>query len=195
MLPGSSTNDEVTEYSGRGVGLDVVRSNIEQLGGSAMVESEKGAGTRFTIKIPLTLAIVDGMELLVGSTIFTVPITSIRQSFKINDETQILHDTNGSEMIMLRGECYPLLRLNHFFNIKNGVVDLSEGIAVLIQSGSKSAVIFADELLGEQQVVVKPFPYYLNRFQIKSYGLAGCTILGDGSISLILDSANLINRF
>lgn len=195
MIPGFSTNDEVTEYSGRGVGMDVVRSNIEQLGGSVMVESEQGVGTRFTIKIPLTLAIVDGMELSVGATIFTVPITSIRQSFKINEETKVIHDTNGAEMIMLRGECYPIIRLHRFFNIANAVEDLREGIAVLIQSGSKSAVIFADELLGEQQVVVKPFPFYLNRFQIKSYGLAGCTILGDGSISLILDSANLINRF
>lgn len=195
MLPGFSTNEQVTEYSGRGVGMDVVKSNIEQLGGSVIVESELGVGTRFTIKIPLTLAIVDGMELSVGSTIFTVPTTSIKQSFKINDETKLIHDTNGAEMIMLRGECYPILRLHRFFNISNAVEDLREGIAVLIQSGNKSAVIFADELLGEQQVVVKPFPYYLNRFQIKSYGLAGCTILGDGSISLILDSANLINRF
>jgi len=195
MLPGFSTNDEVTEYSGRGVGLDVVCRNVEQVGGTVLVESEKGVGTTFIIKIPLTLAIVDGMEVSVGSTIFTIPITSIKQSFKITDETQVIHDTNGSEMIMLRGECYPILRLHRIFNIEDAVEDLNEGIAVLIYSSSRYVVVFVDALIGEQQVVVKPFPYYLNRFHIKSYGLAGCTILGGGSISLILDSANLINRY
>jgi len=195
MLPGFSTNDEVTEYSGRGVGLDVVCRNIEQVGGTVLVESEKGIGTTFIIKIPLTLAIVDGMEVSVGSTIFTIPITSIKQSFKITDETKVIHDTNGSEMIMLRGECYPILRLHRIFNLEEAIEDLYEGIAILIYSGNRYAVVFVDDLIGEQQVVVKPFPYYLSRYHIKSYGLAGCTILGDGSISLILDSANLINRF
>jgi two-component system chemotaxis sensor kinase CheA len=195
MIPGFSTNDEVTEYSGRGVGLDVVSRNIEQVGGTVMVESEKGAGTTFIIKIPLTLAIVDGMEISVGSTIFTIPITSIKQSFKISEETKIIHDTDGAEMIMVRGECYPILRLHRIFNIAGAIEDFAEGIAILIHSGSRYAVVFVDDLIGEQQVVVKPFPYYLNRYHIKSYGLAGCTILGDGSISLILDSANLINRF
>ena len=88
-----------------------------------------------------------------------------------------------------------LLCVNDFYNIPNAVDQLQDGIALLIRSGDKSIVIFADELLGEQQVVVKPFPLYLNKFQIKSYGLSGCAILGDGSISLILDAANLINRF
>jgi two-component system chemotaxis sensor kinase CheA len=135
------------------------------------------------------------MEVSVGDTIFTIPITSIKQSFKISNETKIIHDTDGAEMIMVRGECYPVLRLNRIFNIPDSIDDLYEGIAILIHSGNRYAVVYADELLGEQQVVVKPFPYYLSRYHIKSYGLAGCTILGDGSISLILDSANLINRF
>lgn len=195
MAPGFSTNEEVTEFSGRGVGMDVVRQNIEQVGGNILVESEKGVGTTFTIKIPLTLAIIDGMEFSVGETIFTIPITSIKQTFKITEETKIIKDTDGAEMVMVREECYPIIRLNSLFNITDAMDDLYEGIAILIFSGNRYAVIFADDLLGEQQVVVKPFPFYLNRYQIKSYGLAGCTILGDGSISLILDAANLLNRF
>ncbi|MGI6039820.1 MAG: ATP-binding protein [Eubacteriales bacterium] len=195
MMPGFSTNDEVNEFSGRGVGMDVVVRSIEKLNGSVMVESKKGEGTKFTIKIPLTLAIVDGMGLSVGQTTFIVPITSITNTFRIDDETEFLYDTDGKEMIMHRNECYPIVRLYDFYNIPNAVDQLQDGIALLIRSGDKSIVIFADELLGEQQVVVKPFPLYLNKFQIKSYGLSGCAILGDGSISLILDAANLINRF
>ena len=194
-MPGFSTNDEVNEFSGRGVGMDVVVRSIEKLNGSVMVESKKGEGTKFTIKIPLTLAIVDGMGLSVGQTTFIVPITSITNTFRIDDETELLYDTDGKEMIMHRNECYPIVRLYDFYNIPNAVDQLQDGIALLIRSGDKSIVIFADELLGEQQVVVKPFPLYLNKFQIKSYGLSGCAILGDGSISLILDAANLINRF
>ena len=118
MLPGFSTNTEVTEYSGRGVGMDVVRKNVEKVGGSISIASVKGQGTTFTIKIPLTLAIVDGMNISVGDTIFTLPITSIKQSFKVTDSQQILHNTNGLEMIMLRGECLPVFRLHQIFGIE-----------------------------------------------------------------------------
>ena len=111
MLPGFSTNTEVTEYSGRGVGMDVVRKNIEKVGGTISIDSKAGQGTTFTIKIPLTLAIMDGMELAVGNSVFTMPITSIKQSFKFSKEQQLVQDTDGSEMIMLRGECFPLIRV------------------------------------------------------------------------------------
>lgn len=192
MLAGFSTNQEVTEFSGRGVGMDVVRKNLEKLGGTISIDSEKGVGTTFTIKIPLTLAIVDGMELAVGPTIFTLPIMSIQQSFKISDDSQVLINTDGTEMIMLRGECFPLIRLHRIFNFETEITDLKEGIVILIESGRDVACIFADELLGEQQVVVKPFPTFLNKYNIKHMGLSGCTILGDGSISLILDANNLL---
>lgn len=195
MLPGFSTNDVVTEYSGRGVGMDVVRKNIEKVGGVISVDSQKDVGTVFTIKIPLTLAIVDGMEISVGNTIFTLPITSITQSFKIFDEEQIIHNTDGAEMIMLRGECYPILRLHERFGIPTDVTNITDGIVIQIENDSKVACIFADELLGEQQVVVKPFPVFLNRYNIKGNGLSGCTILGDGSISLILDANSLLNPY
>ena len=194
MLPGFSTNTEVTEYSGRGVGMDVVRKNIEKVGGTISIDSKAGQGTPVTLKIPLTLAIMDGMELAVGGSVFTMPITSIKQSFKFSRDQQLVRDTDGSEMIMLRGECFPLIRLHEIFQIPTEVTELSEGIVMQIENGDQIACIFADELLGEQQVVVKPFPAFLNQYSIKQLGLSGCSILGDGSISLILDANSLLNR-
>lgn len=193
MLPGFSTNKEVTEFSGRGVGMDVVRKNVEKVGGTLSIDSERDKGTTFIIKIPLTLAIVDGMELEVGSTIYTLPIASITQSFKIYDSSQILHNTDGTEMIMLRGECFPLIRLHRLFDAETQITELGDGIVILIENGTSAACLFADRLLGEQQVVVKPFPSFLNKYAVKKIGLSGCTILGDGSISLILDANALLS--
>lgn len=195
MLPGFSTTEEVTEYSGRGVGMDVVRKNIEKVGGTISVESVRNVGTTFTIKIPLTLAIVDGMEISIGGTIFTLPITSIKQSFKIFNASEVIHNTDGSEMFMVRGECLPIIRLHQMFSIPTQTTDLTEGIVIQIENNVKSACIFADELIGEQQVVVKPFPSFLSRYDITHNGLSGCTILGDGSISLILDANGILNVF
>ena len=193
LLPGFSTNENVTEFSGRGVGMDVVRKNIEQVGGTINISSERGKGTTFTIKIPLTLAIVDGMNIAVGKTIFTLPITAIRQSFKISDPNQIIHNTDGSEMIVLRGECYPVVRLRDVYDIEEGTSDLLEGILIQVDSGDTGYCIFADELIGEYQVVVKPYPIFLNKYDLKNRGLSGCSVLGDGSISLILDVNTLKN--
>ncbi len=195
MMPGFSTNEVVTEYSGRGVGMDVVRQNIEKVNGSISVESQKGSGTTFTIKIPLTLAIVDGMEVAVSDGIYIIPITSIRQTFKLGDGIQVLKDTEGSEMVMLRGTCFPIIRLHRIYDAENAKTDLKDGIFILIENDRKAACLFVDELLGEQQVVVKPFPAFLSKYSIKGNGLAGCTIMGDGSISLILDANNLLNNF
>ena len=194
MLPGFSTNKEVTEYSGRGVGMDVVRKNIEKVGGSITIHSEFGKGTTFTIKIPLTLAIVDGMNLAVGNTVFTLPITSIKQSFKPTGPEQIIHNANGTEMIMVRGECLPILRLHKMYQIDAKHSDIMNGILIQVENSSSSACIFADELLGEYQVVVKPFPTFFNKYDLKSQGLSGCSILGDGTVSLILDANALINN-
>jgi two-component system chemotaxis sensor kinase CheA len=195
MLPGFSTNDKVTEYSGRGVGMDVVKKNLEKVGGAVLVESKLNVGTDFIIKIPLTLAIVDGMEIQSGDTVFTLPITSIKESFKLSSNNQLIQDTNGHEMIMVRGECYSLIRLHRIYDIPGAKTELSEGIMVLIENDLKAACLFADELIGEQQVVVKPFPIFLNKYNVKEDGLAGCTILGDGSISLILDANNLLLKY
>lgn len=192
MLPGFSTNKEVTEYSGRGVGMDVVRKNVENVGGTISIDSKVGEGTTFTIKIPLTLAIVDGMEIAMGGSIYTLPITSIKQSFKVTQD-QVIYDTDGTEMIMLRGECFPLIRLHKLFNANTDVTNLEDGIVIQIESGDNVACIFADELLGQQQVVVKPFPNFIGKYELKKLGLSGCTILGDGSISLILDANSMLN--
>ena len=191
LLPGFSTNETVTEFSGRGVGMDVVKANVEKCNGTIIVDSKKGIGTTFIIKIPLTLAIIDGMEICVGDIVFTVPISTIRESFKVEPE-QILRDTDGNEMIMLRGICYPILRMHEKFGIETKVTDLMEGILLLVETDNKKMCIFADKLIGEQQVVVKPFPKYLSRYNIKGEGLSGCTIMGDGSISLIIDTNTLI---
>lgn len=193
LLPGFSTNADVTELSGRGVGMDVVKKNLDQVGGTISIKSAKGSGTTFTIKIPLTLAIVDGMNIAVGKTVFTLPITGIRQSFRIVDDSQVIYDTDGTEMILLRGECYPIVRLKKLFDIESGREDLKDGIVIQVDSSHSGYCLFADELLGEYQVVVKPFPVFLQKYNLKNQGLSGCSVLGDGSISLILDVNTLRN--
>ncbi|MBQ6935522.1 MAG: chemotaxis protein CheA [Clostridia bacterium] len=192
MAAGFSTNTTVTEFSGRGVGMDVVRKNIEQINGSISINSVKDQGTTFTIKIPLTIAIVDGMNIGLGNNVFTLPITSIKQLFRLTDESSIVKNTNGAEMIMIRGECYPIYRLHKVFGIGDSEKPFTEGLLIHVESGNGNACFFADELLGEYQVVVKPFPVLFNHYGLKKMGLSGCSILGDGSISLIIDAATLI---
>lgn len=194
MLPGFSTKEQVTEFSGRGVGMDVVRKNIEKIGGTISVESKLNVGTTFTIKIPLTLVIVEGMEVSVGNTIFILPIASINQTFRL-EKDQVIENTDHSEMIMLRGECLPIIRVHRLYDMPANTVDLEKGILIQIENGEKSACLFVDELIGEQQVVVKSFPAYFNSYNIKGCGVSGCTILGDGSISLVLDANNIIKCY
>ena len=193
LLPGFSTNTVVTEYSGRGVGMDVVKKNIEKSGGSLFVESKRYVGSSFIIKIPLTLAIIAGMEVRVGDVIFTVPTSAIKQSFKISN-SQIIYDTQGNEMVMLRGECYPILKLYQKYSLETETTDFEQGILIQVEADGKKVCLFADKLIGEQQVVVKPFPSYLSRYNLKAEGLSGCSIMGDGSISLIIDVNNIIDK-
>jgi two-component system chemotaxis sensor kinase CheA len=171
--------------------MDVVRQNIEKIGGSVSVDSKFGYGSVFTIKIPLSLSIVDGMEISVGDSIFTIPINSIKESFKIRPN-QLVKDTGGKEMIMIRGECYPLIRLYDFYGLDAKFTDLSDGIVILVEADGRCACLFADELIGEQQVVTKPWAKLLNNFNVKENGMAGCSILGDGSITIILDIGSII---
>lgn len=191
LLPGFSTNDNVTEFSGRGVGMDVVAKNIESIGGSISIDSIKNKGTQITLKIPLTLAIIDGMNLQVGKSTFTIPTISIQESFRPTDE-KVVADPDGNEMIMVRGQCYPILRLHKFFNIQTNITDLSDGIITMVSQDGKTTCIFSDNLLGQQQVVVKSLPEYIKRYK-KINGISGCTLLGDGSISLILDINSLVH--
>ncbi|QEY35868.1 chemotaxis protein CheA [Caproiciproducens galactitolivorans] len=193
LMPGFSTNEVVTEYSGRGVGMDVVKKNVEKVGGDVSIESVFGKGTKILFKIPLTLAIVNGMKISVGETVFTIPINNIRQSFKV-DQSAIHYDTDMNEIIMVRNQYYPVVRLHKVFGIETDITDISSGIVILVETHEKAFCIFADALLGEQQVVVKSLPLYLNKYNVKETGITGCAILGDGSISLILDVLNLYNN-
>ncbi len=190
MVPGFSTNETVTEFSGRGVGMDVVKKNVESVGGTISITSEFGKGSCTTLKIPLTMAIVDGMEVSVGKSMFTIPIANIRQSFKAQKEDVIL-DASGNEIIKCMNEFYPIIRVHNLYNIEAKTTNIEEGILIWVETNDKSYCLFVDELLGEQQVVVKPLPTFLSNFNIKDYGISGCTILGDGNISIILDVQNL----
>lgn len=186
FLPGFSTNENVTEYSGRGVGMDVVSKNIEKINGSVSVESKPGEGTAFILRIPLTLAIIDGMNVRVGKSTYTIPTISIRQCFRPGDR-DVFQDTEGNELIMIRGQCYPIIRLHRIFNVHTEIIRMHEGIIVMVESGNRIICVFADELMGEQQVVVKALPSYIRKVR----GIAGCTLLGNGDISLILDITQL----
>lgn len=187
LLPGFSTNETVTEYSGRGVGMDVVCKNIEKIRGSVSINSVEGKGTIIVIKIPLTLAIIDGMLIQVGDTSYTIPTISIKKSFKLMEKDLIV-DPDGNEMIMVRGECYPLISLYKVFNEQTKVKNVFEGIIIMVENGGKSICLLADKLIGQQQVVIKALPKYIKRTKV----IAGCTLLGNGSISLILDISALI---
>ncbi len=190
MAPGFSTNEQVTEYSGRGVGMDVVKKNIEKIAGTVTITSELGKGMCTTMRIPLTMSIVDGMEVSVGKSIFTIPISNIQQSFKIMPE-EIIYDAQGQEIVKRMDNFYPIIRVHRLYNIDTEITNLEDGIIIWVGEGDKSYCLFVDELIGEQQVVVKPLPSYLNSYNIKQSGIAGCTILGDGNISIILDITTL----
>ena len=190
FMPGFSTKEKVTEFSGRGVGMDVVMQNISAIGGSVSIESEPGKGMHVLLKIPLTIAILDGMNVCVGNTRLTVPISAICESFKPRAE-DILRDTEGNEMIMVRGECYAVLRLHRQWGIEPQVTNLPDGILMMVEQDGKKRCVFVDKLVGRQQVVVKALPTYLKKTPL-SRCLSGLTLLGDGSISLILDAGWLV---
>jgi len=191
FAPGFSTKEKVTEFSGRGVGMDVVVSNIKALGGQVVVDSTPGMGSVTTIHIPLTLAIIDGMSVTVGGSSFTIPITSISRSFR-PEPGQIFSDPDGNEMIMVQGSCCPVVRLHEMYGIADAVADPLQGIVLLLEAGSHTFGVLADRLLGVQEIVVKPVPKYISRL-MDTTEISGCTLLGDGSISLILDPQKLHN--
>ena len=188
FLPGFSTNENVTEFSGRGVGMDVVIKDIEKIRGTVTVDSIEGKETTTSIKIPLTLAIIDGMTIKVGKSAFTIPVTSIRQSFIIK-KTDIIKDLDNKEMILIRGKGYSILRLHELYNIKTDVVNIEDGIVIMVEDQGKTKCIFADALIGEQQVVIKALPDYIKKVN----GVSGCSLLGDATISLILDISEIVN--
>ena len=189
FLPGFSTNEAVTAYSGRGVGMDVVKSNLVLVGGTVLVDSTVGEGTTFTLKIPLTLAIIDGMSVSVAGALYTIPIVSIIKSFKAMPEN-LFTDPSGNEMITNRGEVYNIVRLHEFFNIDGAITDVTEGTLVMLENGDQTLCLLVDFLIGQQQAVLKPMPKYFK----KVHGLGGCTLLGNGDISLIIDVPGLFDK-
>lgn len=193
FTPGFSTKKEVTEFSGRGVGMDVAMKNIEKIGGTLSVNSEPGKGMTVQIRIPLTLAIIDGMQVSVGDTSYIIPLLNIKESFKPH-KGDVFSDPAGNEMIYIREKCYPVIRLYERFGIDTNVKNFEDGILVTVEAQSATYCLFVDDLVGEHQTVVKPMPVYIANILGEMKSIAGCTILGDGSISLILDVNGLLNR-
>ena len=188
FLPGFSTADRVTDVSGRGVGMDVVRRNIENIHGKIDLRSEKGRGTTIVLRIPLTLAIIDGMLIRIGNTRYTIPIVDIRESWKPNEDS-ITRLPDGQEIINNRGKLYPVVRLHELFQVPSSCQELQNGIIIMAENEGKPICLFVDEMLGQQQIVIKGLPSYIGDMAYVS----GCTILGDGDISLIIDVAEIVN--
>ena len=183
--PGFSTAAEVTDVSGRGVGMDVVRRNIESIGGRIEIESKVGEGSSFNIHLPLTLAIVDGMCVAVGDQIFVVPLLNIIESFQPRAEQ--LQTLSNDNVLWIRGEYWPLVALHELMDVEGAIDAPEEGIVVLLESGKKRFGIQVDALLGQQQVVIKS----LEKHYRKVAGVAGATIMGDGKVALILDADSI----
>lgn len=186
-LPGFSTNEQVTEYSGRGVGMDVVVQNIQSIGGTLEIESVPGFGSTMSLKIPLTLAIIDGIVMESGTSSFVVE-TGVVKEFVSVREDMMIHEPNGEEFIMIRGECYPVIRLGEWYGLKEYRRSVEDGMMLIFEVEGKTICLFVDRLIGKQEIVVKPIPSYVKKVK----GLSGCTQLGDGSIALILDPVGLI---
>lgn len=184
---GFSTAEKVTELSGRGVGMDVVRKNIEQLRGKVEIESTLGKGTTFSIFLPLTLAIIDGMIVSVGDERYIIPTLSVRESFRPRRE-MISTVHNRVEMVNVRGRQCPLLRLYQYFDQPPKVTDPTEGIVIVVESGTQIRCLMVDELLGKQEVVIKT----LGETFKSTNALAGGAVLGDGRVGLILDVDSLV---
>lgn len=186
--PGLSTAEKITDISGRGVGMDVVRANVEKMKGKIEIKSEEGKGSTFIIKLPLTLAIIEGITFALGEQIYIMPLISIIEQMKVKNE-QIKPFEGKGEMIKIRDEYLPLIRLHKVFDIDTQVDDIDNGIVVVVEAGYRRCAIFVDELLDQQQVVIKS----LDSAFSKHSGISGGTILGDGRIALIIDIQGLVN--
>ena len=182
FAPGFSTAEAVTDVSGRGVGMDVVKRNIQELGGHVDIRSQAGQGTTICIVLPLTLAIMDGMLLRVGGEVFIMPLGAIMESMQARPE-QIRQLAGGHRLVQVRGEYLPLIEMHRVFDIEGAETDVHRGIVMIVQSEGRLFALLVDELLGQRQVVVKN----LETNYRKVVGISAATILGDGSVALILD--------
>ncbi|MGJ8670412.1 MAG: chemotaxis protein CheW [Oceanococcus sp.] len=185
--PGLSTAAEVTDISGRGVGMDVVRKNIQSLGGMVDIESSAGVGTTVTIRLPLTLAILDGMSVRVGEEIYILPLNSVVES--LQPPTEDLKTMGGETCVLrVRGEFLPLISVRDFFHLESEALEIEKSIVVIVESEGRQVALIVDDLVGQQQVVIKS----LERNYRRVAGVSGATILGDGRVALILDVGEVV---
>ncbi|BCS52675.1 chemotaxis protein CheA [Geobacter sp. SVR] len=187
MLPGFSTADRITDISGRGVGMDVVKKNIEALNGTVQIRTRKGVGTTISIRLPLTLAIIDGLTVGIGEEVYIIPITSVIESLR-PDRKDVNSVSEQGTVVNVRGECIPLIRLHRLLDISCRKTDPREGIVVVTQHDNNKYGFLVDELLGEQQIVLKN----LGSATPKVRDIAGGTIMGDGRVALVLDVVGIV---
>ena len=190
FTPGFSTAEKITEISGRGVGMDVVQQNLKNIRGNVQLKSKQGAGTTVMMRIPLTMAIIEGMMVRVGTSLFIIPILSIRESIcPASDSITITPD--GNELVRIREKLYPVIRLHAAYDLTPDNHELDKGILVVAEAHGSNVCLFVDEIVGQQQTVIKG----LSDFIVKTgnvKGVSGCTILGDGKVCLILDTHALV---
>jgi two-component system chemotaxis sensor kinase CheA len=184
---GFSTAEVVSDVSGRGVGMDVVKRNIQSLGGRVELESVRGQGTIISVRLPLTLAILDGMSVAVGTERFVVPLTSIVESLQPH-ASDVRSLQGAAHVVQIRGEYVPVVTLRDLMNVRSGIASFADGILVVLEHEGHKVALFVDELLGQHQVVIKS----LETNYRKVGGVSGATIMGDGRVALILDVAQLV---
>jgi two-component system chemotaxis sensor kinase CheA len=186
LIPGFSTADTITHTSGRGVGMDVVKKNIEKLNGTLEVDTTPGLSTRIRIKIPLTLAIIPALLVRVTDELFTIPLSVVDETLRVfKDEISVIE---GVDVMYLRDETIPLIRLRDVFNMDTRSEIAEKSFVVIVNTGQRRVGLIVDHMLGQEEVVIKPLEDYLQ----ENSGFSGATILGDGQISLILDVYELI---
>jgi two-component system chemotaxis sensor kinase CheA len=186
--PGFSTAEKVSEISGRGVGMDVVKKNVEKLRGKIDIQSVEGEGSTFILKIPLTLAIIDGITFTVGPQLYSLPITDVIQFHKAS-EVEITQTSTEDVVINLRNEVIPVVKLYDFFKIDTAKKRVDEGIVIVAQARDHKLAILVDEIIGYRQIVIKSLPSYMKDIR----ALSGCSIMSDGKVSLIVDTGALIS--
>jgi len=187
FAPGFSTAEQVTDVSGRGVGMDVVKRNISAMGGTVEIRSAIGFGTTISIALPLTLAILDGMSVALGNNLYVVPLNLIVETLQPVAE-DIKTVTGEGHMVHVRGEYLPIIALHKLFNYPNAITDPTQGVLLIIEADGKKSALFVDRLVGQQQVVIKSLETNFKKVQ----GISGATIMGDGSVALIIDVPAII---
>ena len=185
--PGFSTADTITDVSGRGVGMDVVKRNIENLKGRVEISSQPGVGTTTILRIPLTLAIIQGMIVRVSDERYILPLLSIRETFRPTRD-MLSTVTGKGELISIRGEILPLYRLDKIFEIQGALQDPTDGIVLIVEDGRERVALLADDLLGQQQTVIKSLSESFGFLK----GISGACILSDGRVGLILDIKGIL---